>query len=416
MTTRREFLKKAAIATAGLAAGPRLFARGASAAASDKVVVLLNFYGGNDGLNTVIPLGQYDRYRRLRSQIGFARESILGLSGEPDFGLNPGMSALRDLYNSGRVAVINGLGTPQETSGLFDHSAGQFVFQTCDTVRAATAAPPTGWLGRYLDTVESGVVSTGIDMGGGRLALTGSSTTPLTISSIDQFQLELSFDADSRLAAYRRIMGIPNGESTVAETNRLTRVEALEQSGIIVDRTSDYAPAATYPEDSWLGYQLYQTAALINADLGIRAVAVYSGGYDTHSGQDSDYGGGLGYHDVLLKDVSDSVAAFYADIEAHGHSDRVVVMTLSEFGRRAYENNDHGTDHGFSSVGFVVGKPVKGGVYGTYPSLDEDDLVLDGNTDMTTDFRSVYSTLAARFLGVDPVPLVGGTFPQLGFL
>jgi len=414
---RREFLKRTTMAVVGLGIGPGplAWARTGSAAVGDRVVVLLNLYGGNDGLNTAIPLDQYDRYRQLRPKIGFERNEVLALEGESSVGLNPGMTTLRDLYADGHVAIINGVGAPKDTNGLFDHAAQQYVFQSCDTVRAATSVPPSGWLGRYLDSVTPGTVSPGIDMGGGRLALTGAVSSPLVINDIRQFQLDLSFDAARRATAYRTIMSHPNRESTVAEQNRLIRVEALAQSKIIIERTKDYVPAVTYPPDSWLAYQLQQSAALIIADLGVRVIAVYSGGYDTHSGQNSG-SGPLGYHDLLLKDVSDSVAAFVADVDAHGVGERVLVVTQSEFGRRAHENTDEGTDHGFSSAAFAVGVPVKGGVYGAFPSLDESDLVFDGNTDTTTDFRSIYATVADRFFDSDPEPLVGGRFPVLGFL
>lgn len=419
MMKRREFLKQAAIAGVTLGVGRKLFGAGSPAApaSGERVILLVNLYGGNDGINTVIPLDQYDRYRALRPVLAYKQEDVLALSGVSEVGLNPGLAAIRDLYDQGRVAIINGVGVPQEASGLFDHAAGQYEFQSCDIVRSLSSAPPSGWLGRYLDSAPAGLVSGGIDMGGGRLVVTGNTFTPVTITTIDQFQLNLGFDSDARMAAYRGIADIPSNASDAAERNRLLRQEALPQSDIIIERTANYQPLAQYPEDSWFGYQLQQCASLINADLGIRVLTVGSSGYDTHSGQDSAVdNGSLGYHDSLLQDVSDSIGAFHADLAAHGVANRVLILTISEFGRRAYENNDHGTDHGFSSVAFAIGDPVKGGVYGDYPSLSGDDLVLDGNTDVTTDFRSIYSTVAARYLDADPVPLVGGTFPLIGFL
>ena len=114
--------------------------------------------------------------------------------------------------------------------------------------------------------------------------------------------------------------------------------------------------------------------------------------------------------------MSGSISAFYRDIDAHGLADKVLVLTISEFGRRVYENNDVGTDHGYASVAIAIGNSVKPGIHGSYPRLDDASLVFDGNLDVHTDFRSVYSTAIAKFLDADPVPAVGGNFPLLDYL
>lgn len=414
---RREFLKNTAITALGmtiasplLAAQDRFKTASALAPLSQRTVVIVNLYGGNDGLNTVIPLNQYTRYRQLRAAIGFEQASVLQLSGQPDFGLNPGMTGFQNLWNAGKLAVINGVGVPQEASGLFDHSAGQYEFQTCDIVRSV-ASVPTGWLGRYLDNVTPGQITPGIDLGGGRLILTGNSLIPITINSIDSFALQTSFDEDARTAAYRNIMSTPNSESSVAERNRQLRLQALDQSEIIRNATASYTPAAVYDPNSYLAFSLQECAKLITGNLGVKALTVGIGGFDTHSGQNSG-----SYHQLLMKDVADSIASFYNDLAGHGMADRVLILTISEFGRRAYENNDEGTDHGFSSVAFAVGDMVKGGIYGNYPSLAENDLVFDGNADLTTDFRSIYATALANFLNTDPGSILGADFPVLGYL
>jgi uncharacterized protein (DUF1501 family) len=325
------------------------------------------------------------------------------------------MTAIRDLYAQGKVAILNGVGVPDTANGLFDHSAQQFEFQTCDIVRAASVLPPTGWLGRFLDGVTPDVVAPGIDMGGGRLMLTGASFDPLSINSIDELSLELHFDEEDRMEAYRTIMGIPHPETRVGERSRELRVEALAQGETIQNAVADYVPAVSYP-DTNLGFNLRQCAEILEADLGVHALGVGAGGYDTHDDQNPRSGGGLGYHDRLLKEVSDAIGAFYADLAAHGIADRVLILTISEFGRTAYENGGRGTDHGFSSVALAIGGAVNGGAYGLYPGLSDGHLVFDGLTDVTTDFRSVYSTAFASFMGVDPAPIVGGSFPILGFV
>lgn len=417
---RRQFIHRSAITAVGLGLSSPLLgttAFGRRRAGTDTVVVTLNLYGGNDGMNTLVPLTQYDIYRQYRPTLAIDRELLLPLPNAPDYALNPAMAPLASLYARGGVAVVAGLGTPQDAAGLFDHHASQIVFQTGD-IRLKSTVVPSGWVGRWLDSVQAGLVSPGVDFGGGRLVVSGSRREALTIGSIDQFRVQPSFDSEARMAAYDRIMSLQSVESGVAERNRLLRVEALEQSEIVRERTAGYVPGAEYPdlEGNYLSYSLFQCAQLIVADLGVRGLAVAYDGFDTHASQ-NDRGSGqeLGYHDRLLNDVAGAIAAFQQDLEAHGVADRVVLVVFSEFGRRPRENNDQGTDHGFGSIGFVVGSRVRGGLYGRYPSIAEADLVLDGNVDVTTDFRSVYATVLGEFLDADPGPILDGDFPTLGF-
>lgn len=409
--TRREFVRHTALGALGASAAPWLGGApvASGAVGADNVLVIVNLYGGNDGLNTVIPLDQYDRYRELREALRLEPSEILSVPGNPDIGLHPALGKLRDLFASDRVAILNGVSVPESATGLFDHDAGQFEFQTTDIQRSGLTVP-TGWLGRYLDGLPASVVTPGIDLGGGQLILTGHTHNPMAIDSIDQLGLDLTFDSDARRVAYRKIMKVSAAESPAGEYNRIVRGKALDQSAAVIAATSSYVsdPGALYP-DSYLGRSLGECAKIIPGNLGVRPLTVGIGGFDTHSGQKND-------HHELLQDLGDSVHAFYTDIAAHGLADRVLVLTISEFGRRPYENNDEGTDHGLSSVAFAVGNPVRRGVYGDYPRLAEESFVQDGNLEVTTDFRSVYATALEKFLGVDSVPILGGTFAQPSYL
>jgi uncharacterized protein (DUF1501 family) len=418
--TRREFVRQGAAAVALGAGLGRATPAPAQAPATDRVVVIVNLFGGNDGLATVIPRTgtAYDLYRNtLRPTIGYDQGQLLPLTGVPDLGLNPALGSFQALFDQGRLAIINGVSVPQNATGLFDHEAGQYTYQSCDTVRSETTGLPTGWLGRYLDSVGATQVSPGIDLGGGRLALVGQTRAPVSIGSLRDFQLEVS----SRLRLrYTNIMNAspPGG---VAGRHRDVRLENLAQAELIRTATASYQAAATYP-DSRLGRTLLDCAKLITANVGVRAVTVGTSGFDTHSGQNEN-----GYHEGLLRDVADSVKAFYDDLVAHGQDQRVLILTISEFGRRAYQNVDEGTDHGFSSSAVVVGSMVRGagtpgqGIYGDYPRLDAAHL-FHGSCELRVDFRAVYATVLAGFLGVDPGPLLCatygncGTFPVLGFL
>jgi uncharacterized protein (DUF1501 family) len=421
MSTRRIFLQQGLFATAGFALATQ--ARMAEAATlSNRVVVFLYLFGGNDGLNTVVPIDQYSRYQALRPTLGIPQNKLLVLPDRPDIGLNPGLSKLYKLYTSStslKVAIINGVAMPKDAEGLFDHAGSQYVFQTCDTKQVNRTAAATGWFGRYFEAGGYTADLTGIDLGGNPLPLTGSSYIPASINSISEFYLTPTIDGNetsAQLAAYNDIMNIPTTGS-VAEYNRTTRVTALAASATVRQGTSGYVttPGVTYP-NTGLGNSFKNCAQLLTGNLGIRAFTIGVGGWDTHKDQNKiNTGSTIGYHDNLLQGISDCIDAFFKDLQSQGIADNVLLVTMSDFGRTAKENSDKGTDHGYSSVAFVVGTTVKTGVYNTYPDLNA--LAFDRTSlDIKSDFRSVYSTIASRFLGADPQVVTGGNFPLLGFL
>ena len=430
--TRRRFLRNSAITAVGLSfSSPLLdlpaFAAGRRAASSrraasrlasgDKVVVALNLFGGNDGLNALVPISQYDRYTELRPRIAIPRERLLTLQNAPDLALNPAMSGLHALYGEGKVAVLPGVGAPHDAYGLFDHEASQYLFQTGDVTGSATVEVPSGWVGRWLDSVDEGEVAPGINFGGGGLVLRGRQREALSIESIESFQVNPGFDREARAAAYVDIMNMTATAGGVAERNRQLRNQVIHQSEIVRERTAGYEPSVEYPVDNYLADSLRESAMLIAAGIGVRALSVGFDGFDTHAGQnDGASETELGYHDYLLHSISEAITAFYRDLAAHGLAENVLLYVVSEFGRRPEENNDRGTDHGLGSVAFVVGDAVRGGVYGDHPSLAEEDLVLDGNVDAPTDFRSLYASILSGFLDVDPVPVLGSSFPILDFV
>jgi uncharacterized protein (DUF1501 family) len=420
-TTRREFLRAGALGALGLGVVGQLDAVfGAAAprtAGGDPVVVAVNLFGGNDGLNTIVPLAQYDRYHELRGLIGWQREQLIELPGHSDdFGLNPGMLALASMFAQGRVAIVNGVGSPPDAQGLFDHEASQKNLQTGDTYGAAPPSAPTGWLGRFLDGLDAAELPGGIDFSTSPLLLTGRASQPLALQALSGFGVYPSADAEARTAAYRRLQNV-SGQGAVQQYNSRLRLQVQALSGKLQAISDSYevADGVTYPFTS-LAAGLRDCAALIAADRGVRALAVGLAGFDTHSGQNLVQYDGPPFHQYLWTTVSDAVDAFHADLRGHGLGDRVVTLIFSEFGRRAHDNNDAGTDHGYSSSLFVIGDRVKGGVYGAYPDLREDRLVLEGNLDVHVDFRSVYATILARHLDADPERILAGSFAQLGFL
>ena len=426
---RRQFLRAGIAGGFGLAAfgslervaakmvQPSRLRHAAQVATSDKVVVVVNLMGGNDGLNTIVPLRQYDRYRALRPTIGLARERLLPLSGlTQDFAFNPGLSAFSRLFGEKKLAVMPGVGCPPNAQGLFDHEASSQNFLTGTTYGSAPPNTPSGWIGRWLDGVAPAALPAGVSFSNAPLLLTGETSSPLAIYGLSGFGVYPTSDSDARYAAYQKLQqgSAPAG---VAERNRALRAQVLSLSGELQEINFNYAVAdgVTYP-DTYLAASLRDCAALIAANRGVRALDVSLSGFDTHADEQLGPPDTAAYHEGLLQDAGDSIAAFQADLEGHGVGGKVLTLVFSEFGRRPVENNDLGTDHGFAGPMFAVGTAVKGGVWGDYPDLRDDRLVLDGNLDVTTDFRAVYATVLDRHLGVDPTPILGGEFGRVGFL
>jgi uncharacterized protein (DUF1501 family) len=381
------------------------------------VLVVLTLIGGNDALNTIVPLRQYDLYRRLRPTLAWRREELVPL---PDygevFGLNPGLQPLAALFAQRKLALINGCGPPAHAQGLFDHEASLQNFQTGELYGTAPPVSPTGWLGRYLDEVAPGELPAGIDFASLPLLLTGLRARPFALAALSGVGVFPSADAPARALAHRRLQQGRAAPGVAADSQALRR-QVLALSGTLQSISDAYrvAPGVTYPL-SYLGSALHDCAALIAADRGVRALSVSLSGFDTHGGQNDGPPDLAPLHQGLWATVSEALAAFYADLKGHGVGQRVVTLVCSEFGRRSVENSNLGTDHGFAGSMLAIGDPVRGGVYGEYPDLRPDRLVLGANLDVHVDFRAVYATILAKHLGADPEPILRGSFPPMRFL
>jgi uncharacterized protein (DUF1501 family) len=435
--TRRDFVKTAALAAAGLSLHNPVVEAAAKTAkravapgvvsANEKVVVVINLFGGNDGLNTVVPIAptEYSQYLALRplAGLGFDQSELLSLNGVADYALRPNMQDFQTLFNNGNLAIVNGVGVPLNAIRKYDHDAQQNTFQSCN-IGAGGLQVPSGWMGRYCDAAPLGEIPPGIDLGGGRLMVSGQVRQPVSIWTLDDFELQISVGQPEygvRLATYQAIMNQPVPEGGVGEQNRMYRVEAMAQSEAIFEAIAGYpTPRAGQPgspyKNTWLARQLQEAAKLIYGNIGAQCIALGTGGFDSHSAQEVLIGNPpIPYHGYLMNRVAESVKAMFDDLTTLGLADRVLILTISEFGRTPWENIDGGTDHGIASSAFVVGTTanLNGGIYGTYPSLtnfgNEDGLLT------SVDFRSVYATIVAKFLNADPVPVCGGNFPQLTF-
>ncbi|HEY1251533.1 MAG TPA: DUF1501 domain-containing protein [Thermoanaerobaculia bacterium] len=381
----------------------RLFEESVGAANPNRTLVVLELMGGNDGLNTVIPYTD-SLYPTLRSRIGIPTGSVLSLDSKQ--GLNPVMTGLKALWDANRVAIVTNVGYPNSS---LSHFQSRDIWHTADPLLAQRR----GWLGRWADSVLAGsgnpLACTAISQSLPRTLLADHVGVPTFLSLASyQFQTDGAFPGDSSnqvnafLAQNGSEYEIENTPSTLSGVGQ----DAISSSNILQTVGTGYVPAGAYPDNS-LGSGLQLIAEIINANVGARILYITYGGFDNHSGEDVD-------HDPLLTDVSDSIKAFFDDLDGHGKSHDVLLMTWSEFGRRAQDNGSNGTDHGTSAPHFVVGDAVLPGIHGDPPDLAHLDT--NGNLSIQNDFRSYYGTVLSDWLGADATAILGAGWPNLGFL
>jgi uncharacterized protein (DUF1501 family) len=414
--SRRDFLRTGLVfgaGAAGLAAGyaavPDVFTRAVYAAkkdgrSNDRVLVMIQLAGGNDGLQTVIPL-QDPVYRDLRPRLSRAADSALAI--DPKFGLNKQLTGIKSLWDQGKVAIVQGVGYEKPSGSHFDSIR---VWETGDPSRRQLE----GWLGK---TIAQNYDSAGHPLVGCACGATGIpgvlrdlQATLTVISGAQNFKF-LGGDEMER-AAGALYSGTPGIYGALFDTSVATARDTVAQ---LRTAASKYVPKAKYTDNvrlpisskNQLAAALQLAAELIVTGTGAKILHVTLGGFDTHFTQEAR-------HEGLLAYLDSAVSAFYEDVSAYGMSDRVMVATWSEFGRRPRENASTGTDHGSAAPVLLIGDPVKGGLYGEEPSLK--DLDRAGNQKYTVDFRSVYQEILASHLGVDPREVLGASFEPLALV
>ena len=413
MFSRRDFLKQGLLPVMAGSTVPSVFANGVAAAAADspnaspnsRILVLVQLAGGNDGLNTLIPYqdGAYhDARPTLRQDQG-----VLTLNNH--VGLHPNLKGLKASWDAGQLAIVQGVGYPNAS---LSHFASMSIWETANV----QGGIGDGWLGRYLNYLDQVGESPnhaleGISAGS-LVPPEMRSKTPVTaLSSVKGLRLQPVNEHGTQVDVENPLMRFygafkSSGPAPFGALLDTTLSEALQASHALQATDASYQAKAAYPVNSPIASSLKLVAETIVSGLGVRVAHVTLGGFDNHAREKP-------VHDKLLLDLDQALAAFMQDLAGHGLADRVMVMTWSEFGRRVNENGSAGTDHGTAAPMFLLGAPVKGGLYGSEPSLSDLD---NGNLKVTTDFRSVYASVLQDYLKAPASDLLGGHFEMLPLL
>lgn len=373
------------------------------ALASDRVLVIIYLNGGNDGLNTVIPLDQYSLYSGLRSNIAIPQSSVLGLDSNLATGLHPAMTGMRDLYNNGKLSIVHSVSYPNPDQS---HYRATDIWMTAVD---ANQNSDSGWAGRYLENRFPGypVGYPNTQMEDPLAVQIGYLTSTALLGSQQSMGIALS-DPNSFYQLVGSASATSPGDLPCCDAGDLIAYIRKQQALSVgyateIKRAADAGKnLATYPTSgNSLSDQLKIVARLIHGGLKTKIYFVSLGGFDTHSGQvDTDVS--TGNHATLLGKLSTAIATFQQDLSLQGIEDKVVGMTFSEFGRRANSNSSKGTDHGIAAPMFVFGSNAKHRTIGQNPDL-ANLTGQTGNKDvpMQIDFRRVYTDILNDWFGTD---------------
>jgi uncharacterized protein (DUF1501 family) len=364
---------------------------------TDKVLVIIQLNGGNDGLNMVIPLDQYSRYFNARTNIAIPENKVLGLSGTTAVGLHPSLTGLQSMYNDGKLRLVQAVGYPNPN---FSHFRATDIWMSASN---SNEVINSGWTGRYLSdqypNYPDGYPNTTVP---DPLGIQLGSSASLTFQGPS---VNMGISITSATNFYNLINGIldpapatPAGDAL--QYVRLVAQQANQYSTRIVAAANNVPTQGTYPTGNSLADQLKIVARLVKGGLKTRVYMVSMGGFDNHAVQVNTADTTTGTHATLMKRLGDAVKAFQDDLQGLGVADRVMGMTFSEFGRRVKSNASVGTDHGAAAPLFVFGSKVNPGITGVNPTIPVSASTND-NVPMQYDFRSVYATLLQDWFCVD---------------
>ena len=364
---------------------------------NDRVFVVVQLNGGNDGLNTVIPLDNFNRYVNARKNIYIDQAKVLKLKGYDHVGLHPAMTGMQQLFNDGKLHIIQAVGYPQPN---FSHFRATDIWMTASDSKQVLNS---GWIGRFLDELYPGFPAgypnaTMPDP----LAIQIGSVTSLTLQGPIQ---PMGVSISNPASFYSLVNNVQDPVPNTLAGNELTYIREMSRQtqkfgDVIKTANAKVSSQGVYPSGNSLADQLKIVARLIKGGLKTKIYMVNYGGFDTHSNQVTSGDTAAGTHARLLGNVSNAIKAFMDDLRQLGVEDRVVGMTFSEFGRRILSNGSSGTDHGAAAPLFVFGAKVQGGISGNNPTIPATATVGD-NIPYQYDFRSVYASILSNWLCVD---------------
>jgi uncharacterized protein (DUF1501 family) len=379
MKTRREFLRSTSL----IALAPMVptflnnLARAAEARADSRILVVVQLQGGNDGINTVVPFDD-PAYATQRPSLRIKPDEVLKIT--PHLGFNPGMRAMADLLESGRLAIVQGVGYPNPNRSHFES------MRIWQTARLNPKFGELGWIGSAFDAAKKRSAGAGPDalyVGEEELpvALSGRHAETAAISEPSELELRLTSPD---------MQNDPSGQDATAFAHR----SVLRAYGTAreLSRTPATQPSKTTYPSTQLGKHLGIVSQIIKSGAATRVYYVSQGNYDTHVAQ-------LPQHDSLLRELSSAMKTFLDDLHDAGLAERVMLMTFSEFGRRVAENGSFGTDHGAAAPVFIAGQCVRPGLVGEAPNLSD---LRAGDVKASIDFRRVYATLLRDWLQISP--------------
>jgi len=371
----------------------------------DPVLAVLQLSGGNDAMNTIIPYTD-PNYVDNRPFVRIPADQVLPINDK--IGFNPAMGPLKALYDQGKVAIIQGVGYPTPSRS---HFRSMDIWHTCEPDKIGDE----GWLGRAVRDMDPHKenVLTGVNFGRGLpRALAAPGVPVASVGDLETYGVLTGIDnEDQRIKAldvFSRVYSPMIGKGPVIDYLAQTGLDALKGADILSSAAERYSSTVEYGNDT-VGQYMRNMAQTHLAGFGTRLLyttAPYNS-FDTHAGE-------MANHSRLWTETSRAIADFYEDLKEHDASENVVLLVFTEFGRRVHDNGS-GTDHGSGGISFVVGDAVKGGLYGEYPSLEQDKL-LEGDLHWNNDFRGLYSTLMEQWMGLDAKPIVGGSFEQMAFI
>ncbi len=371
----------------------------------EPVLVVLQMSGAYDALNTVIPYND-PLYQDYRPVLKVEPEEVLPINGQ--VGFHPSMQALKDLYDQGKVAVVQGVGYPNPNRS---HFRSMDIWHTAEPAKVVT----DGWLGRALRDIDPHKenVLTAVNFGRGLpRALAAPGVSVASVGDLDSYGVLTGIDGEDErseaLDIFSRMYSPAVGAGVTNDYLSQTGLDALKGADILSTAPANYSSSVEYGGDVFSQW-VKNIAQVHLAEFGTRVLytGLNPGAFDTHANQGAAF-------PKLWAEVTNAVGDLYEDLKEHHANEEVVVFMFTEFGRRVRENGS-GTDHGSGSVAFVIGDSVKGGAYGEYPSLEPAKLD-EGDLRWNNDFRCTYASILDQWMGLDSKAILGGTYEQFDLI